>query len=102
MSKRNYTHIQTLLPEIQEMIAAAKSQREVAEHFGFWDKYVVKQLLSRECRKEAKLAFGIVPCPKGRPRKGVPQRLLQLYTAFGSSGKRCRSGGENKDATKTL
>ena len=42
MSKMYYTHIQTLLPEIQAMIAEGKSQREVAEHFGDRDKYVVK------------------------------------------------------------
>ena len=31
MSKRKYTHVQELLPEIQEMIAGGKTQREVAE-----------------------------------------------------------------------
>ena len=47
MEKRNYTHVQKLLPEIEEMIIARKTQREVAEHFGFKDKYVVKRLLKR-------------------------------------------------------
>ena len=31
MSKRNYTHIQALLPEIKAMLAEGKTQREVAE-----------------------------------------------------------------------
>ncbi len=31
MSKRNYTHIKELLPEIQTMIATGMTQREIAE-----------------------------------------------------------------------
>ena len=42
MEKRNYTHIQALLPEIKAMLAEGKTQREVAEHYGFRDKQVVK------------------------------------------------------------
>ena len=48
MEKRNYTHVQALLPEIRAMLAEGKTQREVAEYFGFKDKYVVKKLLKRE------------------------------------------------------
>ena len=32
MEKRNYTHIQALLPEIKAMLAEGKTQREVAEY----------------------------------------------------------------------
>ena len=38
MEKRKYTHIQVLLPEIKGMLAEGKTQREVAEHYGFKDK----------------------------------------------------------------
>ena len=69
MSRQKYTHVQVLLPEIQAMEAAGKTKREIAEHFGLRDKYVVKQLLTRERRKEAKAQAGILPRPKGRPRK---------------------------------
>ena len=55
MRKRNYTQVQGLLPEIKVMLSEGKTQREVAEYFGFQDKYVVKQLLVRERRKERKL-----------------------------------------------
>ena len=55
MKKRNYTHVQALLPEIKAMLAEGKTQREVAEYYGLKDKYVVKQLLIRERRKERKL-----------------------------------------------
>ena len=44
MSKGNYTHVQELFPEIEAMLASGKTQREVAEYFGFRDKYVVKDL----------------------------------------------------------
>ena len=54
MEKRNYTHIQALLPEIKAMLAEGKTQREIAEHYGYRDKQVVKELLKRERRKERK------------------------------------------------
>ena len=69
MKKRNYTHVQMLLPEIKAMLAEGKTQREVAEYYGFREKQVVKRLLERERRKERKLEAGIRPRPKVRPRK---------------------------------
>ena len=78
MTKRNYTHLQVLLPEILEMVNAGKTQREVAEHFGLKDKYVVKQLLMRERRKEEKKKAGILPRPKGRPRKNHQDEKSEL------------------------
>lgn len=75
MSRQKYTHVQILLPEIRAMEASGKTKREIAEHFGLRDKYVVKQLLTRERRKEKKAEAGILPRPKGRPRKdGQPPR----------------------------
>lgn len=69
--------MQILLPEIKTMLAEGKTQREVAEYYGFKDKYVVKQLLGRERRKKGKLEAGIVPRPKGRPRKyHTPRNIL--------------------------
>ena len=64
-----YTHVQVLLPEIRAMVAGGKTQREIAEHFGLSSKEVVRKLLKRERRKEAKIAAGILPRAKGRPRK---------------------------------
>ena len=82
MSKRNYTHIQEFLAEIERMLRAGKSQREVAEHFGFKDKYVVKGLLKRERRKQRKEAAGIIPQPKGRPRKDTAPRDIVAEQAY--------------------
>ena len=82
MSKRNYTHIQVLLPEIKATLAEGKTQREVAEYYGFKDKYVVKQLLTRERRKERKQEAGILPRPKGRPRKEAVPRDIVAEQAY--------------------
>ena len=51
------------------MLAEGKTQREVAEYYGFRDRQVVKKLLKRERAKQRKLEAGILPRPKGRPRK---------------------------------
>ena len=70
MSKRNYTHIKELLPAIQTMVAEGKTQREIAEYFGFKDKEVVREALKRERRKKRQI-------PKTRGRK--PAKTLQEY-----------------------
>lgn len=82
MGKRNYTHVQMLLPEIEAMMAERKTQREVAEYFGFKDKYVVKRLLDRQREKRRKLEAGIVPRPKGRPRKDAAPRDVATEQAY--------------------
>ena len=82
MEKRNYTHVQVLLPEIKAMLAEGKTQREVAEHYGFKNKQVVKKLLERERRKERNLEAGILPRPKGRPRKDAAPRNIVAEQAY--------------------
>lgn len=82
MEKWNYTHVQMLLPEIEAMMAERKTQREVAEYFGFKDKYVVKRLLNRQREKRRKLEAGIVPRPKGRPRKDAAPRDVATEQAY--------------------
>ena len=82
MENPNYTHVQMLLPEIEAMIAEGKTQREVAEHFGFKDKYVVKRLLNRQREKRRKLEAGIVPRPKGMPRKDAAPRDVATEQAY--------------------
>ena len=82
MGKRNYTHTQALLPEIRAMVAAGKTQREIAEYFGFSSKEVVRELLKRERREEAKIVAGNIPRPKGRPRKDAPPRDVFAEQAY--------------------
>ena len=82
MENPNYTHVQMLLPEIAAMMAEGKRQREVAEYFGFKDKYVVKRLLNRQREKRRKLEAGIVPRPKGMPRKDAAPRDVATEQAY--------------------
>ena len=82
MKERNYTHVQALLPEIKAKLAEGKTQREVAEHYGFKDKYVVKTLLKRERAKQRKLEAGILPRPKGRPRKDAAPKDIVAEQAY--------------------
>lgn len=82
MENPNYTHVQMLLPEIEAMMAEGKTQREVAEYFGSKDKYVVKRLLDRQREKRRKLEAGIVPRPKGRPRKDAAPRDVATEQAY--------------------
>ena len=70
MSKRKYTNLKALLPEIKEMIAEGKSHREIEEHFGLTGERPIHHLLKQEHRREKKLAAGFVPKPKGHPRIG--------------------------------
>lgn len=74
MKKRNYTHVQMLLSEIKAMLAEGKTQRAVAEYYGFRDKQVFKRLLEREHQKGRKLEARIRPRPKGRTRKDAAPR----------------------------
>ena len=70
MSKRNYTHVKELLPAIKQMVENGKTQREIAEYYGFKDKLVVKRLLERARKK-------VRTVPKSRGRK--PAKTLQEY-----------------------
>lgn len=69
--KKGMTHFgETIIKEVNEMVLEGRSKREIAEHFGFKDKYVIKNLLNRKRRKGLLLAAGILPRRKGRPPKG--------------------------------
>ena len=71
MSKRNYTHVQALLPAIQKMVESGMTQREIAEHYGFKDKEVVGELLKRARRKQQQA----IPMQRGRK----PAKTLTEY-----------------------
>ena len=73
MPKGSYTHIKVLESEILAMKASGKTKREIAEHFGLKTEQV-KELLKRYRRRERKAAAGIMPRPKGRPRKDAQPR----------------------------
>ena len=68
--KRSYTHIKAVESDILAMKQSGKTNREIAEHCGFKDKYVVKQWLRRYNRRQRALEAGIEPRRRGRPPKG--------------------------------
>ena len=75
MSKRKYTNLKELLPEIKAMLAEGMSHREIEKHFGLTGERPVHHLLKQEHRREKKLAAGYIPKVKGRPRKdGKPPK----------------------------
>ena len=75
MSKRKYTNLKILLPEIKEMIALGKSHKEIEEQLGLTGDRPIHHLLKQEHRREKKLAAGEPQKPKGRPRKdGQPPK----------------------------
>ena len=66
---RPYTHGQVVEKEMLEMKAAGKTNREIAEYFGFKDKYVVKRWVKRYNRRMREMEAGIMPRRRGRPLK---------------------------------
>ena len=67
------------------MLASGKTQREVAEHFGFRDKYVVKSLVKRERAKQRKREAGITIRPGDDNGKMLSPKisLQNRLTKFG-------------------
>lgn len=81
MEKRSYTKIEILEPEIITMREQGKTRREIAKQFGL----TLKQItwwITRYNRKQAKLAAGIVPRSKGRPRNDAQLRDLEAEQAY--------------------
>ncbi len=73
MGKRKYTKIKEIEPEIMSMREAGQTLREIAEHFGL-EKRQLENLVNRRNRRQRKIEAGIMPRPKGRPRKDAPPR----------------------------
>ena len=67
MSKRKYTHLTAVESVIIAMREAGHTNREIADHLGV-EKRQIECWVNRRNRKQKKLAAGIPPKPKGRPR----------------------------------
>ena len=65
---RKYTKVEQLTEIIRERKERGETNREIGESLGL-SKKQVKQLISRQNRKERLLAAGYIPRPKGRPWK---------------------------------
>ena len=81
MSKRKYTKIKEIEPEIMAMREAGQTLREIAEHFGL-EKKQLKNLINRYNRRQKKIEAGIIPRPKGRPRKDALPRDVVAEQAY--------------------
>ena len=79
---RIYQHTQELLEEIKRLQAEGLSQKEIEDHLGLKGSRPVHQLLMREKRKEARIAAGMMPRPKGRPRKDSAPRDIAAEQAY--------------------
>ena len=65
---RSYRKVECLAEEVFRRKAAGETNREIGEHFGL-SKEQVKQLVTRQRRKQRLIEHGYIPRPKGRPRK---------------------------------
>jgi transposase len=81
MSKRKYTHISAVENEIIAMREAGKSRREIAECLGL-EIQQVKGWVTRYNKRQTKLSAGILPRPKGRPRKAAPPQDVVAEQAY--------------------
>lgn len=70
MSKRKWTDIKAIESEIIAMREARKTRQEIADYFGL-EKKQIKNWVSRYNREQARLAAGLPPKQRGRPRKGT-------------------------------
>ena len=78
---RKYTHIQEHEKEILELREEGMTLREIGETLGFSYK-TIREFITRSNRRQRKLAAGIVPKPKGRPRKaGTDKFSMEYYKA---------------------
>ena len=82
MIKRRYTNMLALLPVIEQMIESGMSHRQIEDALGLEGDRPVHNLLKRYRRRERKVAAGIIPRPKGRPRKDAPPRNVEAEQAY--------------------
>ena len=68
MVKRKYTHIKIIEPKLIAMREAGKTNRELAEYFGLEIRQI-ENWINRYHREQARLAEGLPPKRRGRPRK---------------------------------
>ena len=78
MGKRTYTHVKGLESVIISMREAGLTRQEIADELGL-TKIQIKSWVNRYNQRNKKLAVGIMPKPKGRPRKDgqLPRQDVQ-------------------------
>ena len=77
MSKRKYTKMDKYATEIAAMRKDGRTRQEIADALGL-DYDQVANWIKRNNRKKRNLAQGIMPKPKGRPRKQSEIEQLRM------------------------
>ena len=75
MLKRKYTHIKELEPKLLAMRKAGYTRKEIADKFGL-EKEQIKSWINRYNREQARLAAGLPPKHRGRPRKDEVRDIM--------------------------
>ena len=75
---RSYAKVECLAEEVFRRKAAGETNREIGEHFGL-TKEQVKQLATRQRRKQRLMEQGYIPRPKGRPRKDASDEGIRQH-----------------------
>lgn len=78
MEKRKYTHIKIIEPKLIAMREAGKTNREIAECFGLEIRQI-ENWINRYHREQARLAEGLPPKRRGRPRKHPAPTTIREY-----------------------
>lgn len=78
MSKRKYTDIKALEPEMLAMRAAGYTRQEIANHFGL-EKEQVKNWINRYNREQSRIAAGLPVKRRGGPRKKDASISIEEY-----------------------
>ena len=73
--------MQEIEAEIMSMREAGQTLREIAVHFGI-EKKQLENLVNRRNRRQRKMEAGIMPRPKGRPRKDATPRDTVTEQAY--------------------
>ena len=73
---RSYVKVECLTEEVFRRKAAGETNREIGEHFGL-SKEQIKQLATRQRRKQRLIENGYIPRPKGRPRKDAADESVR-------------------------
>ena len=68
MEKRKWTNIKALETEIIKMRKVGRTRQEIADTLGL-EKVQIKNWISRYNREQARLAVGLPPKRRGRPKK---------------------------------
>ena len=68
MSKRKWTNMQELSPQILAMREAGMSRKMIADELGL-ELRQIENWINRRNRAKTKASLGVVPKRKGRPRK---------------------------------